>query len=501
VEFVARSILLFLVLMLAASQLVFADELADRLADFSSGLDATVGIRNETLLRSPQVVMVDVEVRNQNTEPMSIYLLRQGEGGWEIVNLLGALAPSSKSDLALEISVHYEKKVSAKTRYALVGRGEDGRVYGTFFEISENWAEYEKEIRDSLTGMVLLWVPAITLVLIALLFLMVRYAYTTKSPEAVMGEYTTETLMIPKVRDRPFEEKIADLIMHPITLVFELACVGVLVWIMSESLTQASGAEDAAKIMALSAVGSFAIPFLYFAAAWYFEKREEGKPLRFFAGMFVWGMFAAFLSLLVSSGLVAELKGVDIAPYMIVATMLVSPIVEETFKGIGILFMSGHHDYNDTLTGLLLGFTVGAGFAFVENWFYFAFKTNPFDMGLVSWGALILYRSFFNTLAHGCFTAAVSVPIGYARSIRQLRPVARLAFVPGVFLAIAIHSIYNMSALADSFMIGDNAVPFYIFNPMLIILLATVFFLVFVFAVIDEKRRSALERAGAAAYR
>ena len=148
---------------------------------------------------------------------------------------------------------------------------------------------------------------------------------------------------------------------------------------------------------------------------------------------------------------------------------------------------------------MLLGFTCGAGFAFVENWFYFSFKTNPFDIGLVSWATLILYRSFFNTLAHGCFTAAVSTPIGYARSIRRLKSVARLAFVPGVFLAIAIHSIYNMSALADSFVVDGKTVPFYVFNPMLIILLATMFFLVLVFAVIDEKKRSAAARQGAAA--
>jgi hypothetical protein len=70
--------------------------------------------------------------------------------------------------------------------------------------------------------------------------------------------------------------------------------------------------------------------------------------------------------------------------------------------------------------------------------------------------------------------------------------------VPGVFLAIAIHAIYNMSALADSFMVAGRAVPFYVFNPMLIILLATVFFLVFVFAVIDEKKRASLARLGGA---
>ena len=490
--------LLFLAFILLSSQAVFADDLANQLANFSVGLDADITIRNDTLLASPQIIPVEADIRNPNDEPMSVYLLKQEAGGWHIVNLLGAIAPQAQNSIELEISVQYEKKTTSKTRYAMVGRGAGGTVYGTFFEVSENWADYEKEIRDSLTGMVLLWVPSVTLVLIVLLFAVARYAYKTKSPESVKGEYTVRTLIAPNVADRPFEEKVADLIMHPITLVFELACVGVLVWIMLQSLTQTAGAADAGSIMLLSAIGSFAIPFLYFAAAWYFEKREEGKPLRFFVGMFVWGMFAAFLSLLVSSGLISELKGVDIAPYIIVATMLVSPVVEETFKGIGILFMSGHHDYNDALTGLLLGFTCGAGFAFVENCFYFSFKTNPFDVGLVSWAGLILYRSFFNTLAHGCFTAAVSTPIGYARSIRQLRSVARLAFVPGVFLAIAIHSIYNMSALADSIVVDGKAVPFFVFNPMLIILLATMFFLVLVFAVIDEKKRAAVARLGSA---
>jgi RsiW-degrading membrane proteinase PrsW (M82 family) len=486
--------LFFLAFILLSSQVAFADELADQLADFGVGLDAEITIRNDTLLSSPQIILVDAEIQNPNDEPMSIYLIRQEADGWKIVNLLGALAPNTKTSVGLEISVSYDKRPAKKTRYAIVGRGDGGAVYGTFFEISEDWGAYEKEIRESLTGMVLLWVPSVTLVLIVLLFAVARYAYSTKSPESVKGEYTMQTLIVPEVKGRPFEEKVADLIMHPITLVFELACVGLLVFIMFEALSGASSPGDAGTIMLLSALGSFAVPFLYFAAAWYFEKREEGKPLRFFAGMFVWGMFAAFISLIVSSGVISELRGTDIAPYVIVATMLVSPVVEETFKGMGILFMSGHHEYNDTLTGLLLGFTCGAGFAFVENWFYFSFKSNPFDIGLFSWVGLILYRSFFNTLAHGCFTAAVSTPIGYARSAPMLKSVARLAFVPGVFLAIAIHSIYNMSALADSFMVDGRAVPFYIFNPMLIILLATVFFLVLVLAVIDEKKRAAIER-------
>ena len=178
--------------------------------------------------------------------------------------------------------------------------------------------------------------------------------------------------------------------------------------------------------------------------------------------------------------------------------MLIAPIVEETLKGLGVLFMSGHHEYNDTLTGLLFGFTCGVGFAFIENWFYFSSKVNPFDVGLVSWGALILYRSFFNTLAHGCFTAATSTAIGYLKSVERLKRFAQLAFIPGLFLAVAIHAIFNLSALADGFAISSQQVPFFIFNPMLIILLTAMFFLVLVLAIIDEKKRAVQRRMGKA---
>ena len=200
----AKNLFFLAFILLVSSQIVFADELADQLADFSAGLDADIVIRNETLLMSPQIILVDAEIRNPNDAPMSIYLIRQDADGWKFINLLGAIAPRTKNTIGLEISVQYDKKPTAKTRYAIVGRGDDGTIYGTFFEITENWAAYEKEIRDSLTGMVLLWVPAVTLVLIVLLFAVVRYAYGTKSPESVKGEYTMQTLIAPNVADRPF---------------------------------------------------------------------------------------------------------------------------------------------------------------------------------------------------------------------------------------------------------------------------------------------------------
>ena len=80
----------------------------------------------------------------------------------------------------------------------------------------------------------------------------------------------------------------------------------------------------------------------------------------------------------------------------------------------------------------------------------------------------------------------------------RLKRFAQLAFIPGLFLAVAIHAIFNLSALADGFAISSQQVPFFIFNPMLIILLTAMFFLVLVLAIIDEKKRAVQRRMGKA---
>lgn len=475
-----------------------ADQLAEELSEYSSALRAEYRMENANLTSTPQIITVKISAENPSIAPMPLYVLREEGGEWEVVKLLGALPASRTVTIDLEVEVQYEKQPSKKTHYAIVGRSEDGQIYGSEFYLDEDWAAYERGINESLTNAIASIVPAIGLLLVALIAAVGYTAYSSKSKGIREGEYTLKTLVFPSVQGRPFEEKIADIMINPIMMAAELACVAVLIFLMFEGISKGGGLDNAAKIMLLSALGSFTVPFAYFVTAWYFEKREEGKPLRFFAGMFVWGMFAAFLSLIISSSIASELKVFMLASYTVVATVMISPVVEETVKGLGVLFMSGHHEYNDTLTGLLLGFTAGAGFAFVENWFYFSSKANPFDIGLVSWGTLIIYRSFFNTLAHGCFTAAISTTIGYIRGVPRLKKFARLAFVPGIFLAVAIHAIFNISALADGFVVAQRQALFFIFNPMLIILLVAMFFLVLVLAVIDEKKRKIRQAAWSA---
>ncbi|MEM4348200.1 MAG: PrsW family intramembrane metalloprotease [Candidatus Anstonellaceae archaeon] len=460
---------------------ISASTLADNLASFEEGLDAKVYVPNITFAQNPQNITIKATVTNPFPEAMPFYILRQSPQGWEIIKLGGAIPPSSTMQLSIEVELQYQKETFRKTRFAIVGRGPQDRLYGHYFEIKENWSAYEKSIRDRLGMALTIFVPLLGLLLVVLIASLAGIVYKGQPRNYHLN------ILLDQHQDENFDEKVANFVVHPFFMLVEVTLVAILALVILESIAQQITEHDALQILILSGLGAFVLPIIYFSGAWLLERHEEGKPIRFFAAMFTWGMLAAFLSLLANSLLVSWLGGE--ATNILLATLLFAPLIEEILKGLGILLASGHKEYNDTLTGLLMGFSCGIGFAFIENWFYFAAKINPFDIGLQAWGMMMIYRSFFNTVAHGCFTAAISAPIGYLKSVPGLRKFARLAFVPGVFLAIVLHIIFNLSALADSFVVASQQISFFIFNPMLIIVLVAVFFLVLVLAIIDEKKR------------
>jgi len=490
--FHGQRLLLIAFVAIALASLIFA-EMEDELLDFTYALDATITIENPQLDTSPQTMLLRIATVNPSTSKMPIYLMKQTPEGWTDLKLLGALPAEESGELDLEIVVEYDKETVKKTRYVIVGMSDDGERYGKFFELTEDWSTYEQTISETITLALLVSVPVIGTVFAMIIVYITKMTHGKKSEcpgeEPPNAEYTMQTLVMPKTEGRPFWEKLSNVLMHPGIIALELFWVAVFVILIADSVSQKTGIENGLQIVALSGLFAFLVPFVYFFAAWYLSKREEGKPLRFFAGMFTWGMFVAFFSLLVSSTLAGEFRDIGILPYALIVTLVVSPIVEESLKGLGVRIMAGHHEYNDTLTGMLLGFTCGAGFAFVENWFYFSSKANPFDVGLSSWAMLVVYRSFFNTMAHGCFTASIGALIGYVKNVPKIRRFAAITFLPGLAIAIGIHMVFNLSAVADSFMIDNRQILIFVFNPMLIILLGAMFFIVLMLAILDEKKR------------
>jgi RsiW-degrading membrane proteinase PrsW (M82 family) len=129
----------------------------------------------------------------------------------------------------------------------------------------------------------------------------------------------------------------------------------------------------------------------------------------------------------------------------VVATALIIPIFEEVFKGTGLLIFSLHHEYDSVADGLVFGFTVGMGFAFIENWLYFI--QNPMGADISAWVILFFMRSIMFSAMHGVYTSMTGGIIGFMRS-RSMPAV--LLFPIAVLPAIIFHAIHNSGELLMS---------------------------------------------------
>lgn len=463
--------------------------LASAALPFESPLDAQIRVEEKVL--SSKLDNVTVSAYIANNEPVSYRVRLMYEEGpdWAEVRDIGELEPYGALNATITIHLAYEGHLRKVSRYALVAASPFS-TKGKDFEIVEDWSGYRSQISQYLSAVSLSIVPIIVVFILTVLSMVVMFAMRHHAEGAFPGEFTTATLFFPRMGGRPFEEKIADLFITPFFWAIEIASFAILLYVMVTNTVQTYGDGGGLPIFVLSGIGAFLMPLFYLIMAYYLESYTQ-KPLRFFAGLFVWGMYASFFALLANSTFLSGISAV-IPPeyYVLITAVLIAPLIEETLKGIGVYLVSGHHEYNNMLTGLLFGFTAGVGFSFVENWFYFTSRTNPFDVGIVSWAGLILYRSFFNSIAHGCFTAATGALIGYLKATPKYASFGKFGIVPGIFLATILHSIFNTSALADGFVIANREFPIYIFNPVAVLVLAVLFIAAFAYSKGEAGRRA-----------
>ena len=61
--------------------------------------------------------------------------------------------------------------------------------------------------------------------------------------------------------------------------------------------------------------------------------------------------------------------------------------------------------------------------------------------------------------------------------------------MPGVFVAISLHALFNISAILDEVALYSLRVPVFIFNPAMVGMLVSAFIAVYYFATLDTRRR------------
>lgn len=111
-----------------------------------------------------------------------------------------------------------------------------------------------------------------------------------------------------------------------------------------------------------------------------------------------------------------------------------APVTEEILKAAFVTWLIVSDRIGFTVDAAVYGFAVGAGFAFVENLYYFS--AAP-DLGSNAW----LVRGFGTAIMHGCTTTAFSIIAKTGYDFEPKHPA--LPFLWALIAATVLHAAYN----------------------------------------------------------
>ena len=118
----------------------------------------------------------------------------------------------------------------------------------------------------------------------------------------------------------------------------------------------------------------------------------------------------------------------------------VAPLCEELLKAAIVFVLIQRRRIGFLIDAAIFGFAVGAGFAVVENSYYFLAVLSA-DVGVGTW----IIRGFGTAIMHGGTTAIFAMMS--LRRIEQRESGIGFVLVPGLTLAVLIHAAYNHSLL------------------------------------------------------
>jgi RsiW-degrading membrane proteinase PrsW (M82 family) len=434
---------------------------------------------------TPCVRDFNLTVTNSEQNEVEVYLYERNGDTYSLIARIGNVSKGERAQFTFPFSLVYNGLTTYVGKYAIVS----DTLKAKEFTVAEDWQKYESSSREllGLGGYVV--APVIALAIIAILSIVVRSAERRRY--GAPDEYTDKTLFqLPE--GGSVGEQIASLLINPMTWAVIMFFAMLLLCMLAFSAYPNYPVWTTIQIVAISLVAAAVLPVVLMTLTWYADIVDR-EPFRFIVGMFMWGVLAAFIAFFINSALLFLFnKSAGMLPLVltsVIGSMIISPVVEEIIKAMGLSFISLHHEFDDALDGLLYGFAIGVGFAMMENWFYFIARVDPMMVGIDAWVSVILYRSLFNTIAHGCFTGLAGVLLGVLKSRDRFKQYYQIALLPGIFIAILLHIAFNFTAYLDVVSVSDFRTILVSFNPALVIAIAFAFFLVYSAAVWDSRTK------------
>ncbi|STD07026.1 Protease prsW [Dermatophilus congolensis] len=174
----------------------------------------------------------------------------------------------------------------------------------------------------------------------------------------------------------------------------------------------------------------------------------EAEPPAMVMLAFLWGaVIATGTALALNTGSTLLLASATADPDA-VSAVLVAPIVEESLKGAGLLFILfwRREEFDGIIDGIVYAGVIACGFAFAENILYLgrAFNENGTE-GLV---AVFVIRGLISPFAHPLFTGVTGVALGWSL---HRGPLLRCIIPPlGLCAAMTLHAAWNLSSVTGA---------------------------------------------------
>ncbi|MDU7729852.1 MAG: PrsW family intramembrane metalloprotease [Actinomyces sp.] len=188
------------------------------------------------------------------------------------------------------------------------------------------------------------------------------------------------------------------------------------------------------------------IPLGFIIAVLRFIDRWEPEPWVAMLVTFVWGAgAAAVVAMVINTALQTNIQLITghSGLTMVATASIVAPIVEETLKGAGVVFVLAWRRYriNSLIDGIVYAGMAGAGFAFIENIQYFLRSSEEGQL-MITW----FLRGIMSPFLHPMATSFIGLAAAWG-VVRHKSGLAWVWTLPlGWIVAVLIHGSWNYLA-------------------------------------------------------
>ncbi|GCE13337.1 PrsW family glutamic-type intramembrane protease [Tengunoibacter tsumagoiensis] len=217
--------------------------------------------------------------------------------------------------------------------------------------------------------------------------------------------------------------------------------VGAVIAIILHNMTDLMALTQDGPVSILSALTIPLIPAIGIGLLVNCIDRFEREPWFLRLGAFIWGAIIIPPALFIEQQLDTAFVGIAGPDSGALAHALFqglrAGVTEESVKGFGLLllFFLIRDEFDNITDGIVYGALIGAGFAMVENFYYFV--QSPKLILFLFVGRIVL-----GWLCHSTFTVCFGIALGYVRHTRLRWKHIAIPLV-GFLAAIGLHTIFD----------------------------------------------------------